>query len=78
MSISATCTKCSAPIFWSLSEKSKKMPMDSTPSRDGAFRLEDRPGENPTAIFVHEADRADWPRLYVCHFNTCGKSGTAK
>lgn len=64
MSGIARCFRCDAPIFWAESEKGKAMPMDSDPSLNGAFRIENRPGQNPLAVFIREADRSREPRLY--------------
>lgn len=68
--MSAACPGCTAPIFWAMSAKGKKMPMDSVPAANGSFQLKDRSGENPLAIYVREEDR-EGKRLYTCHYGTC-------
>lgn len=67
----AQCRSCNAPIFWAESVKGKIMPMNSDPAADGTFRLVDRAGENPLAVFVRQSDRDAGLRLYACHYATC-------
>jgi hypothetical protein len=57
------CRSCAAPIFFGVTTKNRRMPLDAAPSESGTIAIEDgyvRTGQAPPK----------WPR-YTSHFETC-------
>lgn len=81
----AECVACKAPIFFALSSKGKRMPIDAAERPDGNVIL-DGEGPDPVtrqpiprAVVLGKADTplGDPPR-YVSHFVTCPNAGQFK
>ena len=64
------CRSCGDYIFWSVTERGKKMPMDVEPVELGKFVLEDEEDDEPKALYRP----TDNGRKYVSHFSTCRDS----
>jgi len=66
------CTGCGAPIIWAVTEKGKRIPLNSPAVRDTrGFTLTERHDQAPLAHYVADARGAT---LYVSHFASCPKA----
>lgn len=64
------CSSCKAPIFWALTAKGKRMPLDAQPDPQGIVWLHGgvaHVGDQPPAMGA--TDR------YTSHFATCPNAG---
>lgn len=68
------CRSCDAPIWWTLSEKTRKrMPLDAEPQPHGNVIIETRAGV-PLAVTLRKSDprrEVDTIPKYVSHHATC-------
>jgi hypothetical protein len=64
------CRSCREPIFWTVTEKGKNMPVDAEPDPEGKFVLEDEDAEKPRALYRPEAKG----ERYTAHFATCSEA----
>lgn len=69
--------KCGAPIVWARTEKGKNMPVDAEPTAAGRYRLEDRGGDQPVAVYTHPISLAQAEAagktvvVHSAHWATC-------
>ena len=61
------CRSCGDYLFWSVTERGKRMPMDLEPTGLGKFVLEDEDDREPKALFRP----TDNSPKYQSHFSTC-------
>jgi len=67
--VSANCRSCGAPVFWAITERGKRMPVDTEPYA----------GDSPSGLFVLRGqtiiavtpDSFPGEPLYRSHFATC-------
>jgi hypothetical protein len=71
------CRSCRARIFFALTEKGRRMPIDAKPTKDGNVQVIERSGQTPVARVLGkhplELMREMHPNrpLYTSHFATC-------
>lgn len=65
------CKRCGAPIIWTTTRKSKRMPIDAEPVSKGEFIIEDEDKDgSPNVVWIGERDKYTGER-YTSHFKTC-------
>lgn len=71
-----TCRSCPARVIWCQTERGKAMPVDADPVVGGNLALKPaRAGQQPLAVVVPPAKRAEHEALHVSHFKTCPHAG---
>ncbi len=84
----SACRSCSSPIYWSITEKGKIMPVDREPVEDGNIRLmlrtveantlreEDSPINSLVSIYDTQKENLldQYDPRYVSHFSSCPQS----
>lgn len=68
MSRTDTCRSCGAPIRWAISEKGRRMPVDTIPVIGGNIVLRPQQHRDPLALYI-KPDPAI--KRFVSHFVTC-------
>ena len=64
------CTSCKKPVIWTVTDKSKRMPVDAQPTADGSVALT-VDGANVRARVVEVKFRFGRKDLHTSHFATC-------
>lgn len=71
---SVTCRSCDAAIFWAVTERGRRIPIDVEPVANGNITLSDfSDGLRATYLRKDETTRHD---RYVSHFATCPDAKT--
>lgn len=70
-----TCRSCQAPIFFAITTKGQRMPLDPQPTADGNILVTNGlDASGKPARFAEQIDRATQPpgkALYRSHFASC-------
>lgn len=73
------CKSCHAKIFFALTEKGKRMPLDNDPVADGNLVIEASPaglGEMPLVRAYDVVVDGATSRRFVSHFATCDRASS--
>jgi hypothetical protein len=80
MGTSTRCRDCNAPMWWTVTEKNKRMPLDPLPVDDGnvvivgvASRSDSTPLAHVLTNLDREARTYETKPKYKMHRATCGK-----
>lgn len=73
---SSACRSCGAPVFWLLTERGKRIPIDDEPVEDGniVIRWDWDKGENVAHYVGKDEEIGSDEERYVSHFATCPQS----
>lgn len=70
-----TCRSCHAPVWWVLTEKGKRAPIDPAPTPDGNIEVDVK---ERVCRVVPAAEREGRTDLHKNHFSTCPSAGQWK
>lgn len=69
------CRSCGSPIRWAMTEKGKRMPLDTEPAADGNVTLTPMPGGFDRAKVWGDRSAMPLGPRYVSHFASCPLAG---
>lgn len=72
MSEQSRCRSCGAPIWWAVTEKGGRMPLDPDPVPDGNVVI----NNYGVAVVITPGDWTHDGQRYVAHFATCPNAKT--
>ena len=79
MNPASTCRACHAPIFWAITDKGRRIPLNVAPRRDGNVLISRRGGVTHASVLsrVQAAGaRASGKDTYTSHFADCPRAST--